>query len=55
LYVSTVSSSLATLYGTPRVLQSIAAENVIPIMAPLADGVSCGDTRDDVIGGQVYS
>jgi len=39
LYISSVSSCLATLYGTPRVLQSIAAENVIPAMARLADGV----------------
>eukprot|EP00095_Tigriopus_kingsejongensis_P004088 maker-scaffold764_size101305-snap-gene-0.22 protein:Tk04088 transcript:maker-scaffold764_size101305-snap-gene-0.22-mRNA-1 annotation:"solute carrier family 12 member 8" len=38
LYVSSVSSCLATLYGTPRVLQSIAAENVLPAFAFLADG-----------------
>lgn len=38
LYISSVSSCLATLYGTPRVLQSIASENVIPAMARLADG-----------------
>ena len=40
LYISSISSCLATLYGTPRVLQSIASENVIPAMAKLADGVS---------------
>ena len=40
LYISSISSCLATLYGTPRVLQSIASENVIPAMAKLAEGVS---------------
>lgn len=39
LYVSSVSSCLATLYGTPRVLQSIAAENVLPAFSFLAEGV----------------
>ena len=39
LYISSISSCLATLYGTPRVLQSIASENVIPAMAKLAEGV----------------
>lgn len=38
VYISSASSCLATLYGTPRVLQSIAAENVIPSMATLAEG-----------------
>jgi len=38
VYISSASSCLATLYGTPRVLQSIAAENVIPGMARLAEG-----------------
>ncbi|XP_064103654.1 solute carrier family 12 member 8-like [Macrobrachium nipponense] len=38
LYTSTLSSTLASLYGTPRVLQSIAAENVIPFLSPLAQG-----------------
>lgn len=40
LYTSSVSSCLATLYGIPRVLQSIAAENIIPVMARLSEGVS---------------
>ena len=40
VYISSASSCLATLYGTPRVLQSIAAENIIPGMARLAEGVS---------------
>jgi len=38
VYISSASSCLATLYGTPRVLQSIAAENIIPGMARLAEG-----------------
>ncbi|KAF2360661.1 Amino acid permease/ SLC12A domain [Trinorchestia longiramus] len=38
LYTSTLSSSVASLYGTPRVLQSIAAENVIPFMRSMAKG-----------------
>ena len=33
-------SCLATLYGTPRVLQSIAAENTMPAIARLSEGVS---------------
>lgn len=39
VYISSASSCLATLYGTPRVLQSIASENVIPAIAKLAEGV----------------
>lgn len=38
VYISSASSCLATLYGTPRVLQSIASENVIPAIARLAEG-----------------
>ncbi|KAK7073144.1 hypothetical protein SK128_011361 [Halocaridina rubra] len=38
LYTSTLSSTLASLYGTPRVLQSIAAEKIVPILSPLAQG-----------------
>ena len=40
LYISSISSCLATLYGTPRVLQSIASENVIPGIGRLSEGVS---------------
>ena len=40
LYVSSMSSGLAAMYGTPRVLQSIAAENVIPGIGFLATGVN---------------
>ena len=39
VYISSASSCLATLYGTPRVLQSIASENVIPAIASLSEGV----------------
>ncbi|KAF4519755.1 hypothetical protein B566_EDAN010349 [Ephemera danica] len=38
LYVSSMSSCLAAMYGTPRVLQSIANENVIPGIAFLGRG-----------------
>lgn len=40
LYVSSMSSCLGAMYGTPRVLQSIANENVIPIIQGLGKGVS---------------
>lgn len=40
LYVSSMSSCLAAMYGTPRVLQSIANENVIPIIKILGRGVN---------------
>ncbi|KAK8407407.1 hypothetical protein O3P69_002143 [Scylla paramamosain] len=38
LYTTTLSSTLASLYGSPRVLQSIAGENVVPFLSPLAKG-----------------
>ncbi|KAJ4447119.1 hypothetical protein ANN_09119 [Periplaneta americana] len=38
LYVSSMSSCLAAMYGTPRVLQSIANENVIPVIQFLGRG-----------------
>jgi len=38
LYVSSMSSCLAAMYGTPRVLQSIANENVIPFIHILGRG-----------------
>lgn len=41
LYVSSMSSCLGAMYGTPRVLQSIAQENVIPGIGVLGKGVSC--------------
>lgn len=40
LYVSSMSSCLGAMYGTPRVLQSIALENVIPGIGILGMGVS---------------
>jgi solute carrier family 12 (potassium/chloride transporters), member 8 len=40
IYVSSMSSVLGAMYGTPRVLQSIAIENVIPGIGKLAMGVS---------------
>lgn len=40
LYVSSMSSCLGAMYGTPRVLQSIANENVIPGLGILGRGVS---------------
>ena len=41
LYISSVSSSMGGLYGSPRILQCIANENVIPIMKVLGQGVRC--------------
>lgn len=38
IYVSSMSSCLGAMYGTPRVLQSIAAESVIPGMGKLSAG-----------------
>lgn len=40
IYVSSTSSCLGAMYGTPRVLQSIANENVIPGIGKLGAGVS---------------
>lgn len=40
IYVSSMSSCLGAMYGTPRVLQSIAKESVIPGLDFLAHGVS---------------
>ncbi|VDK74698.1 unnamed protein product [Litomosoides sigmodontis] len=38
LYVSSLSSTVGSLLGTPRVIQSIASEGIIPILNPLAVG-----------------
>ncbi|ESO90390.1 hypothetical protein LOTGIDRAFT_123579, partial [Lottia gigantea] len=38
LYLSSVSSCMGSLYGPPRILQSIANENVIPFMKILGKG-----------------
>lgn len=40
VYVSSMSSCLGAMYGTPRVLQSIANEKVIPVIGFLGQGVS---------------
>lgn len=40
VYVSSMSSCVGAMYGTPRVLQSIALENVIPAIGKLGQGVS---------------
>lgn len=40
LYVSSMSSCLGAMYGTPRVLQSISNEKVIPGLDILGHGVS---------------
>lgn len=40
LYISSLSSSLGTFYGTPRVLQSIASQRVIPVIRFMSKGVS---------------
>lgn len=39
IYVSSMSSCLAAMYGTPRVLQSIANQDVVPFIAILGKGV----------------
>lgn len=38
LYISSVSSCMGSLYGPPRILQTIADENVIPIIRVLGHG-----------------
>lgn len=38
LYTSSIASCLGTLYGTPRILQSIANENVMPFLQFLGKG-----------------
>lgn len=38
IYVSSMSSCLGAMYGTPRVLQSIANENVVPGVGKLGEG-----------------
>lgn len=45
IYVSSMSSCLGAMYGTPRVLQSIANESVIPGIDKLGKGVSLGGVK----------
>lgn len=40
VYISSLSSCLGAMYGTPRVLQSIANEKVIPVINVLGQGVN---------------
>ncbi|CAJ0960292.1 unnamed protein product, partial [Mesorhabditis belari] len=39
LYICSLSSTIGSLLGTPRVLQGIAAEGLVPALAPLAQGI----------------
>lgn len=47
VYVSSMSSCLGAMYGTPRVLQSIALE--IPGIGALGQGVSTDKTPTNLI------
>ncbi|XP_013418011.1 solute carrier family 12 member 8 isoform X2 [Lingula anatina] len=38
LYISSISSCMGSLYGSPRILQSIAKQNVIPVIKFLGQG-----------------
>lgn len=49
LYVSSMSSCLGAMYGTPRVLQSIANEKVIPGLQVLGHGVSITSSNGDSV------
>ncbi|GMR63134.1 hypothetical protein PMAYCL1PPCAC_33329 [Pristionchus mayeri] len=51
LYICSLSSIIGSLLGTPRVLQGIAAEGIIPILNPLAQGH--GANRNPVLAGVV--
>ncbi|ETN71038.1 amino acid permease [Necator americanus] len=51
LYICSLSSTIGSLLGTPRVLQGIAAEGIIPILNPLAQG--SGPNKNPVLAGIV--
>ncbi|KIH52821.1 amino acid permease, partial [Ancylostoma duodenale] len=51
LYICSLSSTIGSLLGTPRVLQGIAAEGIIPILNPLAQG--SGPNKNPVLAGMV--
>uniref|UniRef100_A0A158P6V2 AA_permease domain-containing protein n=1 Tax=Angiostrongylus cantonensis TaxID=6313 RepID=A0A158P6V2_ANGCA len=51
LYICSLSSTIGSLLGTPRVLQGIAAEGIIPILNPLAHG--SGPNKNPVMAGVV--
>ena len=40
LYISSISSCMGALYGSPRILQCIANDDVVPFMKVLGQGVS---------------
>jgi potassium/chloride transporter 8 len=44
LYISSVSACMGSLYRLPKILQTIANENVIPIIRVLGHGVSSAET-----------
>ncbi|KAH0504440.1 Solute carrier family 12 member 8 [Microtus ochrogaster] len=41
LYISSLASCMGGLYGAPRILQCIAQEKVIPVLASLGQGAQC--------------
>ncbi|VDK83097.1 unnamed protein product [Cylicostephanus goldi] len=51
LYICSLSSTIGALLGTPRVLQGIAAEGIIPLLNPLAQG--SGPNKNPVLAGIV--
>ncbi|GMT13843.1 hypothetical protein PFISCL1PPCAC_5140, partial [Pristionchus fissidentatus] len=51
LYICSLSSIIGSLLGTPRVLQGIAAEGIVPILNPLAQGH--GANKNPVLAGVV--
>ncbi|VDO79777.1 unnamed protein product [Heligmosomoides polygyrus] len=51
LYICSLSSTIGSLLGTPRVLQGIAAEGIIPVLNPLAQG--SGANKNPVLAGVV--
>ncbi|WKX96016.1 hypothetical protein Q1695_012462 [Nippostrongylus brasiliensis] len=51
LYICSLSSTIGSLLGTPRVLQGIAAEGIIPVLNPLAQG--SGANKNPVLAGMV--
>nr|XP_013026737.2 solute carrier family 12 member 8 isoform X4 [Anser cygnoides] len=45
LYISSLASCMGGLYGAPRILQCIAQENVVPMLAFLGHGQKAGKTQ----------
>lgn len=46
LYISSLASCMGGLYGAPRILQCIAQEKVVPILAFLGKGVSKKEKKE---------